>query len=456
LIGKASMNRNQVGTLLKSLWKKRVPGQLVIQLTDRCNALCTQCGMRATEAFPRSKLSMDDVKRILDAAAARGVRVVSFTGGEPFLFFKDLVHLIRYAGQAGIDYVRTGTNGFVFIEERHPSFESRIKRMAESLAETPLRNFWVSIDSAVPEIHEKMRGFPGLIKGIEKALPIFHQSGLYPSANLGINRNMGGKPGGNTTEETDFHTGDGRLCREFIQAFRRFYGFVIDLGFTIVNVCYPMSVDTHETASGLQPVYGATSKDPLVTFSGNEKAAIFKALIDTVPEFRSRIRVFSPRSSLYALYRRYQTGKESPYPCLGGKDFFFIDARDGNTYPCGYRGHENYGKLWDPQFGPPENPTPCRRCDWECFRDPSELFGPLLQARSDPLSLAAEIRRDPLFYRLWNDDLLYYRACDLFDGRKAPNVRKLRCFGTSDCEIPLTPAWVSPPSAGGERKLEGA
>ena len=85
------MKASPLTTFLTNLWRKKVPGQLVIQLTDRCNALCPQCGMRVSETFPRSKLSMDDVKRILDAAAARGVRVVSFTGGEPFLFIKELM-----------------------------------------------------------------------------------------------------------------------------------------------------------------------------------------------------------------------------------------------------------------------------------------------------------------------------------------------------------------------------
>jgi MoaA/NifB/PqqE/SkfB family radical SAM enzyme len=408
--------------------------------------------MRASERFPRSRLPLDDVRRILDCASERGVAVVSFTGGEPFLFPEALVALIKHAGQAGIQYIRTGTNGFIFLEKGRKSFESHMKRMAESLAATPLRNLWISIDSAVPEVHEKMRGFPGVIRGIEKALPIFHQFGIYPSANLGINRNMGGE-----SPVTPLRQDRDRSAKysEFRKAFRDFYAFVVKLGFTTVNVCYPMSVDDSEKNTGLYPVYGATSTDCLVRFSENEKGLIFQALFDTLPEFRARIRVFSPRSSLYALYRRYQNGKESPYPCLGGKDFFFIDARDGNTYPCGYRGHENYGKLCDPQFGPPENPAPCRRCDWECFRDPSELFGPLLQARSDPLSLAAEIRRDPLFYRLWIDDLRYYRACDWFDGRKAPNFRKLRIFGNQNQEVSLTPTPVPAPLWEGGRKHEG-
>ena len=74
-----------------NLPRRMTPGQLVIQLSDRCNALCPQCGMRVTAKFARSKLSGDDIKRILGAAAHNGVKAVSFTGGEPLLFFDELV-----------------------------------------------------------------------------------------------------------------------------------------------------------------------------------------------------------------------------------------------------------------------------------------------------------------------------------------------------------------------------
>jgi MoaA/NifB/PqqE/SkfB family radical SAM enzyme len=46
--------------------------------------------MRATESFSRSSLKVDDVKRIIDAAAARGFSVLSFTGGEPLLVLDTL------------------------------------------------------------------------------------------------------------------------------------------------------------------------------------------------------------------------------------------------------------------------------------------------------------------------------------------------------------------------------
>ena len=94
------------------LKRKKIPGQLVIQLTDICNAHCPQCGMRSTKKFQRTKLPLEDVKRIPDAAAQNGVKAVSFTGGEPFLFFDELCLLMKYAGQLGIEYIRTGTNGF--------------------------------------------------------------------------------------------------------------------------------------------------------------------------------------------------------------------------------------------------------------------------------------------------------------------------------------------------------
>jgi hypothetical protein len=50
------------------------------------------------------------------------------------------------------------------------------------------------MDSAGPERHERLRGLPGVIRGIERVLPLMHAAGLYPAANLGINRYMGSLP----------------------------------------------------------------------------------------------------------------------------------------------------------------------------------------------------------------------------------------------------------------------
>ena len=99
---------------IHSVFHNRVPGQLVIQYTDQCNATCPQCGMRVTERFPpvddRNGRNQADHRR---RGGARG-SALSFTGGEPLLFPDRLAEMIRYAGSAGIEMIRTGTNGYLF------------------------------------------------------------------------------------------------------------------------------------------------------------------------------------------------------------------------------------------------------------------------------------------------------------------------------------------------------
>jgi hypothetical protein len=70
----------------------------------------------------------------------------------------------------------------------------------------------------------------------------------------------------------------------------------------------------------------------------------------------------------------------------------------------------------------------CHQCDWECFRDPSELLGPLLHAVSNPLSLLKRFKNDGHYRSLWIDDLKYYRACGFFNGRKPNDFNRLRKF----------------------------
>jgi hypothetical protein len=276
-----------VGSLVKSMGqfaRNHIPGQIVIQITNQCNGLCPQCGMRRSNKFLRTSLCDDAIKHILDGCAAKGVQAVSFTGGEPFLLLDRLIDGINYAGRVNIPYIRTGTNGFLFCGSDRPGFTDRIKRLADRLANTPLRNFWISLDSSLPDVHEDMRGLPGVVAGIEKALPIFHSAGIYPSANLGINRFVGGQKT-KGLHSNDFSNRESYL-KEFyhiyMAALDSFYHFVENLGFSIVNTCYPMSISSNEQKKGLSAVYAATTVEDVVRFSPDEKAMLYKALKDTV------------------------------------------------------------------------------------------------------------------------------------------------------------------------------
>ena len=184
----------------------------------------------------------------------------------------------------------------------------------------------------------------------------------------------------------------------------------------MVNTCYPMSLDD-ETEPGLSAAYAATSTDQVVRFNRLEKALLFQALFEVIPEFRRQIRIFSPRTSLRALVHQYTGRPEMTRPCRGGIDFFFVDAAQGRTFPCGYRGSESLGRFGENQSLPME--SVCRRCDWECFRDPSELFGPVLDLRR-PARLLRRWAKDRALAGIWLQDLLYYRACGFFDSRRPP------------------------------------
>ena len=417
---------------LTPLLKGRLPGQLVIQYSNRCNADCPQCGMRRSNKIKRSTLAVDRVKAIIDDAAEKGVKSLSFTGGEPLLFQNDLLNLVDYATAAGIPFVRTGTNGFLFCGSEKPDFEDRVKALAERMAATSLYTFWISLDSSVAEDHEHMRGLPGVVKGIEKAVPIFQEYGIYPSVNLGINRAVGGLQSKPFLKDG----GPEKFYADFVRGFEKFYTQALNLGFTIVNSCYPMSCgDTEEEQNccGVETeLYGAVSSSDIITFSREEKSLIFKALADTIPLYRDKLRIFSPRAALYNLAGKFEMNKRSHYPCRGGREFFFVESDHGMIHPCGYHNKPSE-KLPDLRHRSSDK-TNCELCEWECFRDPSDLMGPFADLFTQPIHLMKHIKADPQFYKLLLQDLRYYAACTHFDGRKAPNYKAMAKFRVNQSE----------------------
>jgi uncharacterized Fe-S cluster-containing radical SAM superfamily protein len=412
---------------LRPLLKGRLPGQLIIQYSNHCNADCPQCGMRRSEQIHRSTLDQQRVKELIDTAAKNGIQSLSFTGGEPLIFLDDVVELTHYAATAGIPYVRTGTNGFMFRDSNSPGYLDRVKSIAEKLAATSIYTFWISIDSAEPDDHEAMRGLKGVIQGIEKAIPIFHEHGIYPSVNLGINRATGGRSRQPYLSEMD----EQGFFAAFTDSFEKFYTMAMGLGFTIVNACYPMSDgtgDEHQAATGTidTTVYGAASQDSVINFSRAEKALIFKALFTTIPKFRDKLRIFSPRCALYNLMRKFSGHDSVLFPCRGGVDFFFVECEKGTIHPCGYRTetHRDLPDL-DQRLG---TIIDCDLCEWECFRDPSDVLGPFAEIFTHPIKLAGKMFREPTFFKLLLEDLRYYKACGYFNGRLAPRFNAMQRF----------------------------
>jgi hypothetical protein len=252
--------------------------------------------MRREAEIKRARLPAETIKRVLKECAENGVDAVSFTGGEPFINLPEILNLLDYAGDLKIPYLRSGTNGYMFAPGGEAAGLDRLIPLVESLVKSPLRNFWISMDSADTETHERLRGLPGVVGGIVKALPVFHARGLYPAVNLGINRCIAGEMIPPLDEGGDEEV----FLENFRRGFSAFFTKALNMGFTMANVCYPMSFETTDLGKE-KPAYGAISEDLMVSFSPRELRLVFKALLQTIPAFRKSIRIFTPLSALYAL-----------------------------------------------------------------------------------------------------------------------------------------------------------
>jgi hypothetical protein len=80
----------------------RLPGQPVIRITNHCNGSCPQYGVRREAKISCVKLPAETVKKALRDCAENGAEAVSFTGGEPFINFPEIMGLPDYAGKLKI------------------------------------------------------------------------------------------------------------------------------------------------------------------------------------------------------------------------------------------------------------------------------------------------------------------------------------------------------------------
>jgi hypothetical protein len=166
---------------------------------------------------------------------------------------------------------------------------------------------------------------------------------------------------------------------------------------------------------------------------------MFRAMYDVIPEFRHKLRIFTPRSSLLMMIREYADDDRKAFPCYGGVDYFFVDSRNGHAYPCGFRSEDDLGayELLDTK-GIDCEPY-CDMCDWECFRDPSNQLGAVSNFFRNPLKTALRYFSDRELVVEWWKDLFYYFSCGMFNFKKSPSYRIMNLFkkkrvGDKKCE----------------------
>lgn len=134
-----------------------------ISVTDRCNLRCVYCmPEEGVKSISHDQiLRFQEIIRIVRVLAAKGIRKIKLTGGEP-LVRKGIAGLVRDLKQIeGIENVTITTNG-VLLEE-----------MYDELVEAGLDAVTVSLDSLNPEMFQQItrRDESERVKrGLEKAV----------------------------------------------------------------------------------------------------------------------------------------------------------------------------------------------------------------------------------------------------------------------------------------------
>lgn len=120
---------------------------LRISVTDRCNLRCAYCMPAEPVWFPRGEiLTYEEIERVVRIAAARGVRKVRVTGGEPLVRHEIATLIGRLAAVPAVEDLSLTTNGVL------------LGALARPLADAGLRRVNVSLDSLRPDRYRRLAG----------------------------------------------------------------------------------------------------------------------------------------------------------------------------------------------------------------------------------------------------------------------------------------------------------
>jgi len=137
--------------LRMTLEKKAYPVTANLAITHRCQCKCVHCSADPFVNPNREELSTEEIKTVVDGALDLGASLVIYVGGEPMLR-KDLYELIEYVDKSKA-IVMIFTNGLLLTEDN-----------CKRLADAGLFSLNISIDSASPNLHDRLRGVKNLYK----------------------------------------------------------------------------------------------------------------------------------------------------------------------------------------------------------------------------------------------------------------------------------------------------
>jgi radical SAM protein with 4Fe4S-binding SPASM domain len=148
--------------LVRKTVERRLPWNVHIDLTYRCNERCVHCYL---DHHDYGEMTTPEVKNVLDQLAEAGALFLTFSGGEIFLR-QDLFELIAYGRELNFD-VSLKTNALLIDQSR-----------ARKLRELDIRKIQISIYSADAAIHDAITKVTGSLERSLRAIQFLLAEGL--------------------------------------------------------------------------------------------------------------------------------------------------------------------------------------------------------------------------------------------------------------------------------------
>lgn len=298
------------------------PALCNIAITNSCNATCDFCNF-ANGKIPRQNLRWIDVQQ-LDAALQilhhRGIRYVSFFGGEPLLH-PHVTEMIAMAVAKGMG-TSLITNGWLLPSK------------LDELAASGLKTIYISMDAASVTAHETNRGLARLVERIRAATARMPELGITPIAQVAMSK--------------------------LINDYEALGPFLRDLGFEAVAFSYPQRMRLGSSSLA----WSSTSN--LVNFTDPELVSAFEA----VDDLRRTFPVNNPQASV-ADMKRHLLRKPEHFACYAGYKSFYMDW-NFNIWRCD-AWHKPMCSVWDFEKTPLIRDG-CTACIADCYRDSSVML----------------------------------------------------------------------------------
>jgi MoaA/NifB/PqqE/SkfB family radical SAM enzyme len=291
-------------------------------ITNHCNLSCTTCGFPQIPMDERKHVDYNALKKAIDILAENDVRMISITGGEPFMHprFLDICRCIDRKGLM-VSYV--ATNGHLMDD-----------KIAEELSGLNINIVGLSMDTMDENGFGRTRRY-NVRKVVKKAKEILDRHG--------INCYAGILPG-RSPEDVSLLLDQ---CKE--------------MGFTKLIFSYPqcrMSSSYKAAAVSVDTDIDIHQMERIVQAIKEEKRT------------RTTFNIFNTNVNLDEFLKVHK-GETSAFACPAGKRQFYMDW-DLHFYRC-FNDDKFFGKVLDlPDLG--FDCESCQKCTQQAFRDYASFY----------------------------------------------------------------------------------